>query len=175
MSHRKRLRIISELKKKANKEPEDYAKFWDAFGAVLKEGIHEDFTNRDKILEVCRFKSSESEKLISLDDYVSRMKDGQDKIYYVSGEDENKLSQSPHLEGFKSKGLDVLLLTDPIDEFWIPIMSEYGGKKFTSITRGTADLDKFESQDKKEKKEAASGKFDKLLEKPKPIIANVWH
>ena len=72
-----------------------------------------------KSLEVSRFKSSESENLISLDDYVSRMKDGQDKIYYVSGEDENKLSQSPHLEGFKAKGIEVIYMTDPVDEFWL--------------------------------------------------------
>ena len=156
-------RVISELKKKANKEPDDYAKFWDAFGAVLKEGIHEDFTNRDKILEVCRFNSSESDKLISLDDYVSRMKDGQDKIYYVSGEDKNKLSQSPHLEGFKAKGIEVIYMTDPVDEFWLPSVGKFSEKDFQSITKGGADLDKIKSDKKSKDKKKDNKNIDKLI------------
>ena len=157
-------RVITELKKKATKDPESYAKFCDAFGAVLKEGIHEDFTNRDKILEVSRFKSSESENLISLEDYISRMKGGQDKIYYVSGEDENKLSQSPHLEGFKAKGIEVIYMTDPVDEFWLPSVGKFAEKDFQSVTKGGADLDKIKS-DKKEdpKKKKENKKIDKLL------------
>ena len=156
-------RIISELKKKAIKDPEDYSKFWDAFGAVLKEGIHEDFTNREKILEVSRFKSSESEKLISLKDYISRMKGGQDKIYYVSGEDENKLSQSPHLEGFKAKGIEVIYMTDPVDEFWLPSVGKYSEKDFQSITKGGADLDKIKSNKKDKEKKKDNKNIDKLL------------
>ena len=156
-------RIISELKKKAIKDPEDYSKFWDAFGAVLKEGIHEDFTNREKILEVSRFKSSESEKLISLEDYISRMKGGQDKIYYVSGEDENKVSQSPHLEGFKAKGIEVIYMTDPVDEFWLPSVGKYSEKDFQSITKGGADLDKIKSNKKDKKKQKDNKNIDKLL------------
>ena len=156
-------RIISELKKKAIKDPEDYSKFWDAFGAVLKEGIHEDFTNREKILEVSRFKSSESEKLISLEDYVSRMQAGQDKIYYVSGEDENKLSQSPHLEGFKAKGIEVIYMTDPVDEFWLPSVGKYSEKDFQSITKGGADLDKIKSNKKDKEKKKDNKNIDKLL------------
>jgi len=156
-------RIISELKKKAIKDPEDYSKFWGAFGAVLKEGIHEDFTNREKILEVSRFKSSESEKLISLEDYVSRMQAGQDKIYYVSGEDENKLSQSPHLEGFKAKGIEVIYMTDPVDEFWLPSVGKYSEKDFQSITKGGADLDKIKSNKKDKEKKKDNKNIDKLL------------
>ena len=156
-------RVISELKKKANKDPEEFAKFWDAFGAVLKEGIHEDFTNRDKILEVSRFKSSESDKLISLDDYVSRMKDGQEKIYYVSGEDENKLSQSPHLEGFKAKGIEVIYMTDPVDEFWLPSVGKFSEKDFQSITKGGADLDKIKSDKKSKEKKKDNKNIDKLI------------
>ncbi|HIG09271.1 MAG TPA: molecular chaperone HtpG [Alphaproteobacteria bacterium] len=156
-------RIISELKKKAIKDPEDYSKFWDAFGAVLKEGIHEDFTNREKILEVSRFKSSESEKLISLEDYISRMKGGQDKIYYVSGEDENKVSQSPHLEGFKAKGIEVIYMTDPVDEFWLPSVGKYSEKDFQSITKGGADLDKIKSNKKDKEKKKDNKNIDKLL------------
>ena len=156
-------RVISELKKKATKDPENYVKFWDAFGAVLKEGIHEDFTNRDKLLEVSRFKSSESESLISLEDYISRMKDGQDKIYYVSGEDENKLSQSPHLEGFKAKGIEVIYMTDPVDEFWLPSIGKYSEKDFQSITKGGADLDNIKSDKKENKKKKSNKNIDKLL------------
>ena len=156
-------RVISELKKKATKDPENYVKFWDAFGAVLKEGIHEDFTNRDKLLEVSRFKSSESESLISLEDYISRMKDGQDKIYYVSGEDENKLSQSPHLEGFKAKGIEVIYMTDPVDEFWLPSVGKYSEKDFQSITKGGADLDNIKSDKKDNKKKKSNKNIDKLL------------
>ena len=156
-------RVISELKKKATKDPENYVKVWDAFGAVLKEGIHEDFTNRDKLLEVSRFKSSESESLISLEDYISRMKDGQDKIYYVSGEDENKLSQSPHLEGFKAKGIEVIYMTDPVDEFWLPSVGKYSEKDFQSITKGGADLDNIKSDKKDNKKKKSNKNIDKLL------------
>ena len=158
-------KTISELKKRMDKDKVDFDKFWANFGRVIKEGLYEDSENREKIIEICRFHSSKENTFINLSDYIGKMIEGQDQIYYLSAETLSKAEISPHLEGFKSKGLDVLLLTDPIDEFWIPIMSEYGGKKFTSITRGTADLDKFESQDKKEKKEAASGKFDKLVEK----------
>ena len=158
-------RIISELKKKANKEPEDYAKFWEAFGAVLKEGIHEDFTNRDKILEVSRFKSSEVDKYTSLEEYITRMKKGQDKIYYISGEDVEKLSQSPHLEGFKAKGIEVLFMTDPVDEFWLPSVGKYSEKDFQSITKGGADLDKIKTgkKDTKEKDKKNNKSIDKLV------------
>ena len=131
--------------------------------SVIKEGIHEDFTNRDKILEVCRFKSSESDKLISLDDYVSRMKDGQEKIYYVSGEDENKLSQSPHLEGFKAKGIEVIYMTDPVDEFWLPSVGKFSEKDFQSITKGGADLDKIKSDKKSKEKKKDNKNIDKLI------------
>jgi len=158
-------RIISELKKKSNKDPEDYYKFWEVFGAVLKEGIHEDFTNRDKILEVSRFKSSEVDKYTSLEEYISRMKKGQDKIYYISGEDVEKLSQSPHLEGFKAKGIEVLFMTDPVDEFWLPSVGNYSEKDFQSITKGGADLDKIKTgkKDTKDKEKKNNKNIDKLV------------
>jgi len=158
-------KTVSELKKRMDKDKDDFDKFWANFGRVIKEGLYEDSENREKIIEICRFHSSKENTYINLSDYVENMIEGQDQIYYLSAETLTKAEISPHLEGFKSKGLDVLLLTDPIDEFWIPIMSEYGGKKFVSITRGTADLDKFESQEKKEKKKVASTKFEKLIEK----------
>jgi len=145
-------KVLSELKKKLEKNKEEFDKFWLNFGRVIKEGMYEDSENRGKIIEICRFHSSRENSHISLQNYIDGMLDGQDQIYYLSAETLAKAETSPHLEGFKSKGLDVLLLTDPIDEFWIPIVSEYNGKKFTSISRGGADLDKFGSIDKKRKK-----------------------
>ena len=165
-------KVISELKKKATKNPESYSKFWDTFGAVLKEGIHEDFTNRDKLLEISRFKSSESETLISLEDYTSRMKEGQDKIYYISGEDEKKLSQSPHLEGFKAKGIEVIYMTDPVDEFWLPSVGKYSDKGFQSITKGGADLDKIKSDKKTPEKKKGNKNIDKLLASIKVVLGD---
>ncbi len=134
-------KVLSELKKKATKAPEDYATFWGNFGAVLKEGLVEDPSLRDRILEVCRFASTGADGLTSLAAYVERMKDGQEAIFYIAGEDPAKLAGSPHLEGFKAKGVEVLLLSDHVDEFWLQQITEFEGKGFKSITRGAADLD----------------------------------
>ena len=134
-------KVLSELKKKATKKPDEYAIFWTNFGAVLKEGLVEEIALRDRILEVCRFASTGEGALVSLADYVERMKEGQDAIYYIAGDDATKLTQSPHLEGFKAKGVEVLLLSDHVDEFWLQHVPEFDGKAFKSITRGAADLD----------------------------------
>jgi molecular chaperone HtpG len=143
-------KVLSELKKKANKTPEDYAQFWGNFGAVLKEGLVEDAALRDRILEICRFASTGEGALISLTDYVGRMKEGQEAIFYIAGDDAAKLAQSPHLEGFKAKGVEVLLLSDHVDEFWLQHITEFDGRSFKSITRGAADLDKVTAGDKEE-------------------------
>ena len=143
-------KVLSELKKKANKTPEDYAQFWGNFGAVLKEGLVEDAALRDRILEICRFASSGEGALISLTDYVGRMKEGQEAIFYIAGDDAAKLGQSPHLEGFKAKEVEVLLLSDHVDEFWLQHITEFDGRSFKSITRGAADLDKVTAGDKEE-------------------------
>lgn len=143
-------KVLNELKKKANKAPEEYAAFWGNFGAVLKEGLVEDAALRDRILEVCRFSSTGEGDLTSLTDYVSRIKEGQEAIFYIAGEDARKLTQSPHLEGFKAKGIEVLLLSDQVDEFWLQHITEFDGKPFKSITRGAADLDEIKSEDTSE-------------------------
>lgn len=151
-------KILSELKKKATKAPDDYAQFWGNFGAVLKEGLVEDPSLRDRILEICRFRSTHDGALTSLAGYVERMKEGQEAIYYITGEDAGKLAQSPHLEGFKAKGVEVLLLSDHVDEFWLQHITEYEGKPLKSITRGAADLDQVkadEQQEDQDKPEAA--------------------
>ena len=138
-------KVLSELKKKATKAPEEYEKFWGNFGAVLKEGLVEDPSLRDHILEVCRFASTSADGLTSLAGYVQRMKEGQEAIFYIAGENAAKLARSPHLEGFKAKGVEVLLLSDHVDEFWLQHITEFEGKPFKSITRGAAALDQIKA------------------------------
>jgi len=133
-------RVIGELARKAEKAPEDYRRFWDAFGGVLKEGLYEDEANREKLLDLARFESTRGDEPVSLADYVARMPDGQDAIYYIAGDDANVLRRSPQIEGFAAKGVEVLLMTDPVDEFWIPAVGTYQGKAFHSATRGDIDF-----------------------------------
>lgn len=153
-------RIFGELKKSAEKKPEDYHKFWETFGPVLKEGLYEDGDNREKILELARFKSSERDGWISLADYVAAMKDGQDAIFYISGEDPEAALASPQLEGFKAKGVEVLLMTDPVDEFWLSHVGAFQEKAFKSATRGGADLAKI-AKAKDAEKDTAKDDADK--------------
>lgn len=158
-------RVLGELKKKVTKAPEEYQNFWSNFGAVLKEGLVEEIALRDKILEICRFKSTHNDELTSLSGYVERMKDGQDAIYYIVGEDASKISRSPHLEGFKAKGVEVLLLSDSVDEFWLQHITEFEDKSLKSITRGSDDLDKIDNADKDEYEDKPEIKeLDKLIE-----------
>ena len=140
-------RILSELKKMHDKKPEDYDALWSQFGVVLKEGMYEDTDNREKLLAISRFHSSEMDGLTGLSDYVSRMKEGQDEIYYLSADTITSAEMSPHLEGFKARGIEVLYFTDPVDEFWLPLVPEFEGKSFASITKGGVDIDKFEASD----------------------------
>ena len=163
-------RVFNELKKKAEKDPEEFSKFWANFGAVLKEGLYEDHENRDKILEIVRFNSTASDKLISLAEYVERMKKGQTEIYYISGEGLDLVKASPQLEGFKARGIEVLLMTDPVDEFWLPMVGQFDEKSFTSATSGSVDLskiknvkDKKENDDKNEAKKADDASVAKLI------------
>jgi len=133
-------RVLTELGKKAAEVPEDYAKFWDSFGAVLKEGLYEDREQRDPLLELARFRSTGRDGLVSLDDYVAAMRPGQQAIYTITGENLDVVKRSPQLEGFRARGVEVLLLTDPIDEFWMPAIGTYKEKPFKSATRGGVDL-----------------------------------
>ncbi|MFQ5773075.1 MAG: molecular chaperone HtpG [Kiloniellaceae bacterium] len=141
-------RVLGELKKKADNAPEEYARFWDNFGAVLKEGLYEDAGRRDTLFELARFASTRGSGLTSLAEYVARMPEGQDAIYTISGEDAEAVRKSPQLEGFAAKGVEVLLLTDPVDEFWVPAVMDYQGKPFKSVTRGGADLSKIGGKEK---------------------------
>ncbi|MBV9861346.1 MAG: molecular chaperone HtpG [Alphaproteobacteria bacterium] len=135
-------RVLSELARKASEAPEEYTRFWDNFGAVLKEGLYEDRDQQETLMGLARFRSSTRDGLVSLDDYIAAMKPGQEAIYTITGDDLDLLKKSPQLEGFRARGIEVLLLTDPIDEFWVPAIGRWQDKPFKSATRGGADLDK---------------------------------
>jgi len=157
-------RTLDMLAKLAKNEPEQYATFWKAFGSVLKEGPAEDFANREKIASLLRFASTQQNddsEVVSLDAYLERMVEGQDKIYYLTGERYNQVKNSPHLEIFRKKGIEVLLLTDRIDEWLMSHLTEYSGKQFVDIARGDLDLGKLEGEeDKQEQEKQAEAKAD---------------
>jgi molecular chaperone HtpG len=154
-------KILSELDKRAKED--GYAPFWQSFGSVLKEGLVQDREHQEKILELCRFKSTAVEGWTSLADVASRMKEGQDAIYYASGESAEALRALPQLEGYLKRGVDVLLLTDHVDDFWLQHVAEYKGKKLRSITRGADDLAKIKDTQTKEDEAPPAGEFDALL------------
>ncbi|MFD2204629.1 molecular chaperone HtpG [Kiloniella antarctica] len=160
-------RVLGLLDKKAENEPEEFIKFWENFGPVLKEGLYEDLPQKDPILKLCRFRSINNDGWISLADYIANMKEGQEHIYYISGEDEKALRRSPQVEGFKAKGVDVLVLNDSVDEFWVTSINEFEGKDFKSVTRGGADLGKIDGSDtadeKSEDKEDDKAEMGALL------------
>ncbi|MBS0318873.1 MAG: molecular chaperone HtpG, partial [Proteobacteria bacterium] len=145
-------RVLSDLAKRAGEA--DYAEFWNNFGPVLKEGLYEDRENRADLFKTVRFRSTAGDGLVSLADYVGRMRPGQDAIYYVTGDSVAALRASPHVEGFKAKGVEVLLLTDPIDEFWPSVAGEYEGKPLKPATRAGADLEKIATPEGKDKEDA---------------------
>lgn len=133
-------RVFAELERLADKEPQNYTKIWDVFGAVLKEGLYEDFERRDPLLKLARFKTTASDEWRSLKDYVTALRPNQTAIYYIAGDDLARLKSSPHLEGFRARGIEVLLLTDPVDTFWVVPSEGFDGKPFKSVTQGAADL-----------------------------------
>jgi molecular chaperone HtpG len=135
-------RVLGELEKRAKESAKDYEIFWETFGAVMKEGLYEDGEQRKTLLGLARFASTKGDGLVSLAEYVARMPAGQEAIYYLSGDDAAALRRSPHLEGFAAKGVEVLLLSDPVDEFWIPSVTEFEGRRFKSVTRGATELGK---------------------------------
>ncbi|MEP2942447.1 MAG: molecular chaperone HtpG [Hyphomicrobiales bacterium] len=135
-------RILSEIKKLADKKPEDFENIWEAFGPVIKEGLYEDIARRDDIYEVIRFKSSTSDgKWRSLASYVENMKENQTAVYYALGDNEDAIKASPHLEGYRAREVEVLYLADPVDAFWVRTALGYQGKPFKSITQGSDDLE----------------------------------
>jgi len=139
-------RILGDLEKLSKNDGIAFQSFWLQFGAVVKEGLYDAPEHRDDIFKISQFYSTHSMTMTSLDDYLSRMKEGQDSIYYMSGENVENLRHSPQIEGLKQRGLEVLLFTDTIDDFWLPIVMDFKGKKFVSVTKGAIDLSKFKSE-----------------------------
>ncbi len=174
-------KILGDLDKLSRDDPPGFAAFWGQFGPALKEGLYDAPEHREALLKVCRFYSTHDngDKFTSLADYVERMRDGQDKIYYLSGENLMNIKNSPQLEGFKAKGIEVLFFTDTIDDFWLQSVLDYKDKKFQSITKGDIDLKKFdkkhEQQQETQNEEDIPDDISALLEKFQTILENAVH
>ena len=172
-------KVLSMLEGLANSEDaadkEKYAKFWEAFGAVLKEGVGEDFANKERIAGLLRFASTHGDgdqQVVSLADYIARMKEGQEKIYYVTADTFNAAKNSPHLEIFKKKGIEVLLLSDRVDEWVVGHLTEFEGKALQSVAKGGLDLGKLEDEAEKKEAEKAADEYKELLEKVKSALGD---
>ncbi|MGD1109010.1 MAG: molecular chaperone HtpG [Mycobacterium sp.] len=147
-------KVLSTIKDLQSERPEDYRTFWTQFGRVVKEGLMSDFDNQDTLLRISSFASTQSEEdATTLAEYVERMKDGQEQIYYATGETRQQLLKSPHLEAFKAKGYEVLLLTDPVDEVWVGTVTEFDGKPLQSVAKGEVDLDADQDKSEAEREE----------------------
>lgn len=166
-------RVLDMLAKLAKKEPEQYQKFWTEFGSVLKEGPAEDHSNREKIAKLLRFASThtgESTQNVSLDEYIGRMKEGQSKIYYITADNFMAAKSSPHLEVFRKKGVEVLILSERIDEWMMGYLSEYDGKSLQDVARGELDLGDVETEEDKKQQEEATKAHQGLLERIKTAL-----
>ena len=163
-------KVLGLLEDLAENQKDKYETFWKAFGKVLKEGVGEDFANKEKIAGLLRFASTHNdtpEESVSLADYIGRMKEGQDKIYYVTAESFNAAKNSPHLEIFRKKGIEVLLLSDRVDEWVTGNLTEFDGKQMVSVAKGGLDLGELEDEEEKKEAEKAADEFKDLLEKMK--------
>ena len=161
-------KVLDLLEDMSEKKPDDYKKFWKEFGVVMKEGHSEDFQNREKLSKLFRFNSTHEEtdaQVVSLKDYVARMKDGQEAIYYITADSYEAAKHSPHLEIFKKKGIEVLLLSDRVDEWLLSTFNEFEGKKLQSIAKGDLDLGKLEDEKEKEEKKKIEKDAKSLVEK----------
>jgi len=168
-------RVLDMLEKLAKNEPEQYKGFWKNFGQVLKEGPAEDFANKEKIAGLLRFASTHDdsgEQSVSLADYLARAKEGQDKIYFLTGESYAQVRNSPHLEVFRKKGIEVLLLTDRIDEWLMSYLSEFDGKGFVDVARGDLDLGKLDSEEDKKAQEEVAKDKEGLVERLKAALGD---
>ncbi len=167
-------RVLDMLGKMAkNKESDDYATFWKAFGQVLKEGPAEDFSNKEQIAKLLRFATTlddKEEQIHSLDGYIERMQEGQAKIFYVAADSFNTAKNSPHIEVFRKKGIEVLLLSERIDEWLMSHLNEYDGKQFQDIAKGELDLGSVDNEEEKEKQAETSEKFKPLVERITAVL-----
>lgn len=171
---KKVLGLIEDLAKKEDDEgKEKFKKFWQEFGQVLKEGVGEDFANRERIAGLLRFISTHDESdqaSVSLSDYISRMKEGQDKIYYVTADSLNAAKNSPHLEIFRKKGIEVILLSERVDEWLVAHLTEFDGKPLQSVAKGSLDLGDMEDAAEKQAHEKEASEFNDLIEKMKNVL-----
>jgi molecular chaperone HtpG len=161
-------KVLGLLEDMAENEPEKYAGFWNEFGRVLKEGPGEDFANKEKIAGLLRFASTQldnEEQVVSFKQYIERMKEGQDKIYYITADTFAAAQHSPHLEIFRKKGIEVLLLSDRVDEWLLGSLTEFEGKKLQSVAKGDLDLGKLEDEAEKEQQKKVEDEFKPLVEK----------
>ena len=169
-------KVLRELKKVSEKNIDGYKEFWKEYGAVLKEGLYEDIERKETLLDLCRFSSNESEDVVSLTEYLEKMPESQKDIYYISSETRAQALASPHLEGFKSKNIPVLIMTDAIDQFWLPMIGSFKDKKFISITQGQINLDDLDEKNKdkdienKEQKEKQDKEFVDLIAQMKVVL-----
>ncbi len=166
-------KVLGMLDDLANNEPEKFAQFWGEFGKALKEGIGEDHSNKERIAKLLRFASTKAdtaEEVVSLSDYVSRMKEGQTKIYYVTAETFNAAKNSPHLEIFRKKDIEVLLLSERVDEWVVGNLTEFDGKPLQSVAKGGLDLGGLEDEAEKKETEKAADEYKELLEKIKTAL-----
>jgi len=168
-------RVLDMLAKLAKSDADKYAKFWNTFGQVMKEGPAEDYANRDKILKLLRFASTHSgsaEQNVALEDYVGRMKEGQKKIYYVVADNFNTAKNSPHLEVFRKKGIEVLLLSERIDEWMMSQLFDFDGHSFQDVTKGELDLGETESEEEKQKLEEVAKEHEGLIERLNKVLTD---
>lgn len=168
-------RVLDMLEKMAKNSLDDYKKFWEAFGQVLKEGPAEDFSNKEKIAGLLRFASTQSgndEQVVALSDYIARMKEGQDKIYYLTGESYAQVKNSPHLEVFRKKGIEVLLLTDRIDEWLMSYLTDFDGKSFVDVARGDLDLGALDSDEDKQAQDEVAKSKEALVTRLKTVLGD---
>ncbi|WP_248796906.1 molecular chaperone HtpG [Pseudomonas sp. MWU13-2105] len=168
-------RVLDMLEKLAKNEPEQYKGFWKNFGQVMKEGPAEDFANKEKIAGLLRFASTQGddgEQVVSLAEYLARAKEGQDKIYFLTGETYAQVKNSPHLEVFRKKGIEVLLLTDRIDEWLMSYLNEFDGKSFVDVARGDLDLGNLDSEEDKKAAEEVAKTKEGLVERIKTALGD---
>ncbi len=166
-------RVLDMLEKMAKKDADKYNTFWKEFGQVIKEGPAEDFANKEKIAKLMRFATTHgdsAEQSQSFEDYVSRMQEGQEKIYYIAAENYKTAKNSPHLEVFRKKGIEVILFYDRVDEWMIGGLQEFDGKPFQDVGKGELDLGGLDSEEDKKEQEAAEKEFEGLLERVKKVL-----
>ncbi|MFZ1828818.1 MAG: molecular chaperone HtpG [Candidatus Competibacteraceae bacterium] len=168
-------KVLGLLEDMAGNDAEKYRKFWKEFGRVLKEGPAEDYSNREQIARLLRFASTHNDtadQTVALADYLGRMKDGQDKIYYISADSFAAAKNSPHLEIFRKKGLEVLLLTDRVDEWLMSHLADFESKQFQSVAKGALDLDKIASEEEKQEQKQAEDQYKDLLTRVKEVLGD---